>query len=106
MQWLQGKRIHYWGDIDTHGFSILNQFRKVFPETRSFLMDRETFLANKAMWTTEKGQNVAALPFLTEEERALRDALLPGGEFAHMRLEQEFIPFDRILETLNKEEPK
>lgn len=106
MQWLQGKRIHYWGDIDTHGFSILNQFRKVFPETRSFLMDWETFLANKAMWTTEKGQNVAALPFLTEEERALRDALLPGGEFAHMRLEQEFIPFDRILETLNKEEPK
>ena len=43
--WLRNKEIAYWGDIDTHGFAILSQFRKLFPAVRSFLMDRDALLA-------------------------------------------------------------
>jgi hypothetical protein len=38
--WLQQKDIYYWGDIDTHGFAILNQLRGFFPHAVSFLMDQ------------------------------------------------------------------
>lgn len=37
-RWLEGVRIHYWGDIDTHGFAILAQLRSVFPRVESLLM--------------------------------------------------------------------
>jgi len=30
--WLQDCRIHYWGDIDTHGFAILDQLRANLPQ--------------------------------------------------------------------------
>lgn len=39
--WLHRVHIHYWGDIDTHGFAILARLRKHLPHTRSLLMDRE-----------------------------------------------------------------
>lgn len=45
-RWLGMLEIHYWGDIDTHGFAILNQLRKYFPHAQSLLMDRETLLAH------------------------------------------------------------
>ena len=44
-RWLASRRIHYWGDIDTHGFAILDQLRRRFEHVESFLMDRETLLA-------------------------------------------------------------
>ncbi|MGS0754719.1 DUF3322 domain-containing protein [Roseateles sp. GG27B] len=37
--WLGQCRLHYWGDIDTHGFAILDQLRAHFPHAESFLMD-------------------------------------------------------------------
>ena len=36
----------YWGDLDTHGFAILNRLRECFPHARSMLMDRATLLAH------------------------------------------------------------
>ncbi|MGI6299138.1 MAG: Wadjet anti-phage system protein JetD domain-containing protein [Saccharofermentanales bacterium] len=36
--WLNQKDIYYWGDIDTHGFAILNQLRRLF-STRTFASD-------------------------------------------------------------------
>ncbi|MCK9396641.1 MAG: DUF3322 domain-containing protein, partial [Methylobacter sp.] len=39
-EWLSRCRIHYWGDIDTHGFAILDQLRSRFDHVQSFLMDR------------------------------------------------------------------
>lgn len=34
--------VHYWGDIDTHSFAILDQLRSHFDHVSSFLMDRAT----------------------------------------------------------------
>ena len=39
--WLARCGIHYWGDIDTHGFAILDQLRARFEHVESFLMDRD-----------------------------------------------------------------
>jgi hypothetical protein len=38
--WLHEKEIHYWGDIDAHGFEILSQLKSYFKKPASFLMDR------------------------------------------------------------------
>ncbi|MGM0419008.1 MAG: DUF3322 domain-containing protein, partial [Thermodesulfobacteriota bacterium] len=52
--WLKNKNIYYWGDTDTHGFAILDRLRFYFPDTVSFLMDTDTFLAHESMWAKEK----------------------------------------------------
>ena len=47
-EWLKGRPLHYWGDIDTHGFAMLDRVRAIFPAAESFLMDRETLCAHSA----------------------------------------------------------
>ncbi len=47
LAWLGDCEVHYWGDLDTHGFAILNRLRAWLPRARSFLMDRETLLAHR-----------------------------------------------------------
>lgn len=47
--WLHDCKIHYWGDIDTHGFAILDELRSHFPQVQSLLMDRATLLSGKAL---------------------------------------------------------
>jgi hypothetical protein len=46
--WLHRCRLHYWGDIDTHGFAILDQLPGYFRHATSFLMDHETLLAHRS----------------------------------------------------------
>jgi hypothetical protein len=94
--WLQSKKIIYWGDIDTHGFAILSQFRKLFPSTKSFLMNRETLLSFKQYWVKEVTPSSATLDNLTQEEAALYEDLQMDTLGESVRLEQEFIPFDYV----------
>ncbi|WP_086857067.1 Wadjet anti-phage system protein JetD domain-containing protein [Amycolatopsis lexingtonensis] len=49
-----GKNLVYWGDIDTHGFAILNRVRRSFECTGSMLMDRATLLAHEGQWVGER----------------------------------------------------
>jgi hypothetical protein len=42
--WLRQRTLHYWGDLDTYGFHILDRLRSNFPTARSLLMDRATLL--------------------------------------------------------------
>ncbi|WFP49340.1 DUF2220 family protein [Methylomonas sp. EFPC3] len=94
--WLRDKQIHYWGDIDSHGFAILSQFRQYFPQTRSLLMDQATLLAHRASWVTEAAPGRADLSGLTAEESALYDALRDNRYGRNVRLEQEYVGFDRL----------
>jgi len=48
--WLARCQVYYWGDIDTHGFAILDQLRTHIPHARSLLMDRATLLAFEDQW--------------------------------------------------------
>ena len=100
--WLQEKNILYWGDIDTHGFAILNQLRGFFPHTVSFLMDRETLLAHRQFWGSEPQSQTNDLPRLTAEEQALYDQLRQHTLGVSVRLEQEKINFQFLAATLQR----
>lgn len=100
--WLQRCEIHYWGDIDTHGFAILDQLRGHFAHVASLLMDRGTLLAHEAMWGEEADQTVRDLPRLTEIESALYDDLRDNRVRKGLRLEQEHIGFGCLLAALDE----
>jgi hypothetical protein len=100
-RWLQQRTIHYWGDIDTHGFAILDQLRGHFPHVESFLMDRATLLAHREQWTDEPQPVLRELPRLAAPERELFDELrCKRLEDRYVRLEQERIGFGRLLQVL------
>ena len=98
--WLRRCRLHYWGDIDTHGFAILDALRARFDHAKSFLMDRSTLLAFESRWGTEDSPIDRELPRLTAEERTLYDDLHANRFGWHVRLEQERIGFGWVRDAL------
>lgn len=98
--WLRDREIHYWGDIDTHGFAILNQLRGYFPQAASFLMDRGTLLAHRPLWGVESQPETRDLQRLTVAERLFYDDLRLNRLGDQVRLEQERIGFVRVVEAL------
>ena len=101
--WLRWCEVHYWGDIDTHGFAILDQLRGHLPHTQSLLMDRATLCAFEAHWGVEDRPTQRDLPRLNDAERALYDELRDNRIRPELRLEQERIGFcwvERALATL------
>ena len=101
-KWLRSRQIYYWGDLDTHGFAILDQLRTHFPDAASFLMDRETLLAHQLHWGHEPQPESRDLPRLNHEENALYDDLRQNRLGNHLRLEQERIGFAWVVEALVK----
>lgn len=104
IMWLHAVPISYWGDIDTHGFGILNRMRAIFPNTRSFLMDRETLKAHRLFWGQEPAdKRYAGEPsHLTPEEQALFNDLRDNCFGEHIRLEQEKVAYKWIIQALNR----
>lgn len=98
--WLHRCDNYYWGDIDTHGFAILNQLRHRFPHVRSFLMDEKTLLVHQHLWGKEEQPVTYALLQLSDEEAALFKHLQDNSLQAKLRLEQEHIGFNYLLEAL------
>ncbi len=98
--WLRRCAIHYWGDIDTHGFAILDQLRAHLPHTESFLMDRETLMAHELQWVSEPRPVRRHLARLSTEERALFEDLRDNRIRPAIRLEQERIRFGWIKTAL------
>lgn len=91
--WLSRCRIYYWGDIDTHGFAILDQLRNQFAHVESLLMDRATLLKFEQLWGEEEKQTLRDLPRLTPEEISLYNDLRDNRIRKNIRLEQERIGF-------------
>lgn len=88
------------GDLDTHGFRILDELRAVNPHVVSVLMDEATQLEHRDVWGSEPHPSTAALTRLTEAESALYQALGNGTPGPAVRLEQELIRWDWALERL------
>lgn len=93
--WLAERQIHYWGDVDTHGFAILNRLRHHLPHTESLLMDRATLDAHKPLWTREPKDRrfTGQLTRLTHSEQQLFKTLRDDLVGERIRLEQERIGF-------------
>lgn len=100
-QWLRGCRVYYWGDIDTHGFAILDQLRGVLPDVHSFLMDRTTLMKFAEHWQQEERQVTRDLPKLNADERALYNELRHNSIREKLRLEQERIGFNHVEACLH-----
>ena len=108
-QWLRSKKIIYWGDLDTHGLAILSEFRKtMFPcKVDSILMDFDTLNKYKQYCVEEPKARNNELMSLNENESLAYRALVEnkiGKEIGleHVRLEQEFIPWDEVTDILRK----
>ncbi len=101
-QWLHRKKIYYWGDIDTHGYAILNQLRGILPDVKSFLMDIQTLLSHRELWGSESNPEKANLTRLTPEEKNLYDQLRNNHWGKNIRLEQERVGFKYLLDVLQE----
>lgn len=104
--WLRDKAIYYWGDLDTHGFAILDRLRRFLPQTESFLMDRATMMEHQHLWVEEKVPCSMNLERLTTEENVLFHDLHFDRMGMGVRLEQERIGFGWLnskLKQLTKE---
>lgn len=100
LTWLHDRELVYWGDIDTHGFAILNRLRARFDNVRSILMDHDTLLAHPNQLVTEPDPIDEALPHLTESERSLYQDLVEDRFGRSVRLEQERVRFSLVRTAL------
>jgi hypothetical protein len=92
-QWLHTCRLHYWGDLDTHGFAILHQLRQHFPQTQSLLMDQATLMQHESIWGVEPDQFKGDLTRLSAPENVVYNLLRDNRLRPNVRLEQEHIGF-------------
>lgn len=102
LPWLSARRAYYWGDLDTHGFAILDRLRAAAPTVDSFLMDHATLLAHPDQWVREPTQARGPLPHLTPPEAALHADLVAGTYGVAIRLEQERIGFPHLEASLTR----
>lgn len=104
--WLDNCRLRYWGDIDTHGFAILDELRTHFPHAESFLMDRATLLGCKQLWGREQAPATRDLPRLSAAEKSLYEDLCANRLGESVRLEQERIDFAQVRKAIGGESGK
>ncbi|HYW92239.1 MAG TPA: DUF3322 domain-containing protein [Gammaproteobacteria bacterium] len=101
--WLHRVDVRYWGDIDTHGFAILDRLRHHLPDVRSLLMDRATMEAHRELWVQEDSrQRFQGTPgLLTEPELSIFKALRDNELGTNVRLEQERIRYGWVHKYVN-----
>lgn len=98
--WLARCRLIYWGDIDTHGFAILDQLRSQFAQVDSLMMDHATLMAFATQWGQEDTPTRRDLPHLHSAEQVLYDMLRDNRMGQNVRLEQERIRFSWVESAL------
>lgn len=104
LPWAARAHCIYWGDLDTHGFAILNRARGHLPELKSVLMDKETLHSHQDLWVEEKDQHAAEiLPLLTDPEQAVYQAIKRNVWGQNVRLEQERIAWDVAWKKLRQQ---
>ena len=99
-KWLSDKHISYWGDIDAHGFHLLSIIRSYFPQTKSVMMDFETFDHFRNFSVLGPIPTFNALSHLTNEESNLFQYLLSLED--GNRLEQERINHNFALNKIRQ----
>lgn len=105
MAWLKDRAMYYWGDIDTHGFAMLDRLRGSYPQAHAFLMDRSTLLSHRTLWGVEPSPHKSELTRLRDNERALYDDLHSDRLGHRVRLEQERVQFGWLMQALEEITP-
>ncbi len=98
--WLHACQLYYWGDMDTHGFTILNRLRGYFGHVTSVLMDQDTLLAHRVHWDEESSRH--ARPWSTSPRKRLPSTMTCDtiATSLRLRLEQERIGFRWVCDRL------
>ncbi len=99
-RWLADQPLHYWGDLDTHGFAILDQLRAHHPQAQSLLMDLDTLMAHRLHWGEEPTPTRQPLARLSDAEIEVYDALRYDRIATQLRLEQERVGYGWVCERL------
>jgi hypothetical protein len=90
----------YWGDIDTHGFAILNRLRHHLPHARSMLHGPSHPAGTPGPLDHRAVPNRLNLDRLDQAESALYADLISDSYAPSVRLEQERISFSSIEKAL------
>ena len=99
--WLHQRSVHYWGDIDTHGFAMLDQLRAYLPQVQSLMMDEGSLMRHVDHWGHEPQAQQRDLPRLTLDERAVYNTLRDNRLRTGLRLEQERSGFGWVQQSLS-----
>jgi len=97
--WIRDARIVYWGDLDSHGFSILNRIRQHCDDVTSVLMDTATLETHRDLWGQEPSPATGKMSHLTEDEQTALDVIRSYGD---VRMEQERIEWHHALRMLRR----
>lgn len=101
MSWIrEAPSVDYAGDLDSHGFAILSLVRSQLPHTRSVLMDRSTLLRHRDRWGRDPKPTRARLDHLQDDEQQLYRELVEDVHAPSLRLEQERLDWDWVLDRL------
>jgi hypothetical protein len=102
--WLRERELFYWGDIDTHGFAILDRLRAGMPHARSLLMDEQSLHAHRALWGSEGPDKryTGKLGRLTDAEHRLFLELRDNVHGESLRMEQERIGYRWALSAIER----
>ena len=101
--WICRSRIVYWGDIDTHGFAILNRARIHLPQAQSLMMDVGILLQHRDLCVEEGQQHGAGtLPNLKAKELEVYHGLKQQQWGYSLRLEQERISWTKAWPEILK----
>ncbi|MDR3432090.1 MAG: DUF2220 family protein [Rouxiella aceris] len=100
-QWLAAKTIAYWGDIDTWGLTMLARARQHQPGLTALLMNEAVYNDYAPVNAVAEPQSAAEIPpcELTAKEQELYLRLLRE---TNNRLEQEFLPVERVKVAVEK----
>lgn len=103
LPWVTKANCVYWGDLDTHGFAILNRARTHLPKLKSILMNEEILRSHQDLWVEEKIQHGAEmLPLLTDWEQDVYQGIKRNVWGQNVRLEQERIHWDVAWKALQQ----
>lgn len=108
LPWIgQVPHLVYWGDMDTDGLAILNEYRAQGLDVTSMLMDVASYERYEPFGTSRSASKRSLtererqpLPYLTDSERALYELLLDPNHTRHRRIEQERIPLEHARHAL------
>lgn len=95
--WICRAHIVYWGDLDSHGFAILNRFRAYGLAVTTVLMDVPTLDAYVDLCVPEPKPATGTFAHLLPAERAVMAELAVRG---NVRLEQERLEWAYCLAAL------
>ncbi|WP_262107549.1 Wadjet anti-phage system protein JetD domain-containing protein [Arthrobacter sp. Marseille-P9274] len=96
--WVQEMGVVYWGDLDSHGFGILNRLRAQDLDVRTALMDIDTLDAFTDLCVPEPKPYTGVTQHLLSDELMMLQQLAKRG---NARLEQERLAWPICLAALS-----